>query len=315
MKQSSDTVSVVIAAYNAAHFIERGIRSVLEQTHPILEVLVVDDASTDSTASVVRQIASQHKNIMLIQLGSNGGPSAARNAGLNAARGDWIGILDADDAFLNDRIEHMVETGRLLDADIVIDAFRSYDFATGKIGSSALGDDSRGPQLVSVNEYVMHARPFGDEADWGLLQPLYRRSFLNRNSLQYPLHSRHGEDFLFMFDALLKGARLVLSRRAGYLYTSRESGLSRTTINYRLMWEHTEALARDPRVDEIQGLSDSLAKRVEALKRLEAIHGILNLARRRDWIALTRKLLADHRARAMLGQKIVNRFRRTMGAD
>lgn len=91
------TVSVIIPLYNKANYIKTTIESVLAQTYKDLEVIVVDDGSTDSSTEIVENIADDR--IRLIRQ-SNAGVSAARNAGLKEAEGEWIAFLDADDEWL-----------------------------------------------------------------------------------------------------------------------------------------------------------------------------------------------------------------------
>jgi glycosyltransferase involved in cell wall biosynthesis len=98
-------ISAVIPAYNAAAFIERAIRSVLAQIRPVDEIIVVDDGSTDKTADVVRGFGDK---IKLLQQ-ANAGVSAARNAGVGAADGEWIAFLDADDEWLPDYLKMQTE--------------------------------------------------------------------------------------------------------------------------------------------------------------------------------------------------------------
>jgi glycosyltransferase involved in cell wall biosynthesis len=94
-------ISVVIPACNAAAYIERAIGSVLAQNRPADEVIVVDDGSKDNTAEVVRLFGDKIKLISQ----ANAGVSAARNAGIHAATGDWIAFLDADDEWLPNHLE------------------------------------------------------------------------------------------------------------------------------------------------------------------------------------------------------------------
>ena len=89
----TETVSVIIPAYNAARFISRAIESVLDQTVPVQEVLVVDDGSSDDTASIAQRFA--HRVRVIRQ--ENGGPGSARNHGARLATGEWLAFLDADD--------------------------------------------------------------------------------------------------------------------------------------------------------------------------------------------------------------------------
>jgi glycosyltransferase involved in cell wall biosynthesis len=93
-------ISVVIAAYNASATIERAVRSVLAQRRRADEILVVDDGSTDGTADIVRQFGSEVR--LLSQ--ANGGASVARNRGIEAAGGEWVAFLDADDEWLGEKL-------------------------------------------------------------------------------------------------------------------------------------------------------------------------------------------------------------------
>lgn len=93
-------ISVVIPAYNAARSIGAAIASCLHQSLPPYQIIVVDDASTDGTTDA----AFQYKGVLIITLDRNGGPSAARNIGINAATGDIIAFLDSDDTWLPDKL-------------------------------------------------------------------------------------------------------------------------------------------------------------------------------------------------------------------
>jgi glycosyltransferase involved in cell wall biosynthesis len=90
-------VSILVPAYNSAQMIGSTLRSLLAQTWPNLEILVVDDLSTDFTAEVVRQIADEDSRVRLLQRTENGGAYRARNTGLAAAQGEFITVSDADD--------------------------------------------------------------------------------------------------------------------------------------------------------------------------------------------------------------------------
>jgi len=105
-------ISVIVPAYNAAPYIGEAVRSVLAQTCPDLELIVVNDGSTDDTGDVVRSITDPR---VLVIDRTNGGVSAARNTGLDSARGSFISFLDADDAMepsnLSEKLEALAHTG------------------------------------------------------------------------------------------------------------------------------------------------------------------------------------------------------------
>ena len=92
-------ISVIMAAYNAEKTIEQAISSVLNQTYPNFELLVVDDCSKDGTKRLVESIAVKDSRVRLISNEKNNGVSFTRKHGLEEARGEWIAILDSDDAW------------------------------------------------------------------------------------------------------------------------------------------------------------------------------------------------------------------------
>ncbi|MFZ2096175.1 MAG: glycosyltransferase family A protein, partial [Anaerolineales bacterium] len=104
---SSLKFSVIIPAYNNAEFLVEAIQSVLDQSYPNFEIVVVNDASPDNTPEVVRQF--RDSRIKYIVHGENQGLSAARNTGINASEGDWIALLDGDDLFHTDKLKHHAE--------------------------------------------------------------------------------------------------------------------------------------------------------------------------------------------------------------
>ena len=94
--------SVIIPAYNAERYIAKAIESCLNQTYPPHEIIVVDDASTDSTVTVAESFPAP---VRIIRLTENLGVAVARNRGVEASTGDWIAFLDADDWFLPEKLE------------------------------------------------------------------------------------------------------------------------------------------------------------------------------------------------------------------
>src|ERR1700719_2584369 len=125
------TISVLIAADNASPFLHRAVRSALAQTLAPLEVLIINDASTDNTLDVAKALASEDSRVRVISLAANGGAGAARNAGLDAARGDWVAILDADDAYVPSRLARLKSACTGTNADVVLDNFFHYEPESG----------------------------------------------------------------------------------------------------------------------------------------------------------------------------------------
>lgn len=102
-----EKVSVIIPTYNREKTILRAIHSVLNQTYTNLEVLVIDDGSTDGTAALVNSIEDERLKYVVLE--QNGGPSNARNVGVQMAEGEWIAFQDSDDCWHENKLEKQIE--------------------------------------------------------------------------------------------------------------------------------------------------------------------------------------------------------------
>jgi succinoglycan biosynthesis protein ExoO len=311
-QSAADGVSVLIAAYNAAPFLSRAVASALTQSAPPIEVLIVDDASTDATARVAGALAEQDGRVRVLRLGVNRGPAAARNAGGAAARGAWIAVLDADDAFLPGRLAALTTIARTHDADVVADNFL-WRPARDDLPAGAGLAPTETIETVDAATFAARARPYCGEADWGLLKPMFRTQFLRENGLAYPVHVRHGEDFHMMLDLLLAGGRYVVSRSPGYVYTPRDAGLSRTSIDYDAMARLTRDLIVEPRVNADRRLVAALRLRLQAVRRLAAETKATALAQERRYGRIAFECLRDLEVLRFTTRRAAARARRRLG--
>ena len=110
--------------YNGNRFVEQAIGSVLRQTYPNIELLIVDDCSSDGSLRLIREIAQRDERIRVIELAQNGGVANARNAGIREARGEYVALIDNDDVWTEDKLERQLALAQR-GADIV---YSSYDF-------------------------------------------------------------------------------------------------------------------------------------------------------------------------------------------
>jgi len=241
---SSDNVlvSVVTPAYNAAEFLENAVASVQAQTIGDWELIIVDDASTDETAVVAEKLASTDDRIRLLRLEKNSGPSIARNAGFAAARGEWIAVLDADDVYLPERLGEMMKAARSLDADILADNLWLKEPSHGRNVRSAL-PRSGSPRRLDIRTFFLKSLT-ASGFDYGALKPIFRAEFLRRADIQYQPDFRFGEDFLFVNELLVKGARGWVIPKPLYVYTLTTSELdgsrsnqSRTVVDYKPIYQ------------------------------------------------------------------------------
>ena len=119
MQNDFGLISIIMAAYNAEKTIEQAIYSILNQTYPNFELLVVNDCSKDGTAELVKKIAAEDSRVRLISNVKNSGVSYTRKHGLEEAKGSWIAILDSDDAWAPEKLEKQIALQKKMNADLL----------------------------------------------------------------------------------------------------------------------------------------------------------------------------------------------------
>ena len=259
-------LSVVIPAFRARNFIGRSIRSALASENVDLEVIVVDDCSDDDTANAVEREFSADNRVKVLRRLSNGGPSASRNDGFSVASGRWIAVLDADDEVLPDRFRRLIDAGQSHACDLVADNITLWNAELNQQTGNLLIRD--GVCHIDLAEFLKASFLTGN--DYGLLKPIFLKSFLREHSIRYHEELRHGEDFEFVGDALYEGAKyFVIRNYSGYRYTTRESGLSRTSINDQAMIDWTKRWFGRPKIQQSKDLQKILHGRIAILKTLQ----------------------------------------------
>ncbi len=224
----SPDISVIIATYNVERYIERSVNSALIQADcadaPTIEVIIVDDASTDRTWEIVSRI--NNPRLQCIRLSSNGGPAAARNAGIARASGRWIAILDGDDAFFFGRLARFMMLAALQEADIVVDNLLVFCESNGEIFPMFSPSRLARLSLLSLSNFIAGNQYFMGGYGFGYMKPLISAAFLRRHKLNYDTDLRIGEDYFLLAQALAAGGRCIVDPTAGYLYTSRCGSIS-----------------------------------------------------------------------------------------
>lgn len=227
LQKAKPTISVTMPVYNCCQTVEKAVRSVLEQTWNDFEIVIVDDGSTDDTPLILSKLAATDSRIRIISLEKNVGVGAARNIALENCYGEWITVLDADDWYLPTRLEELITNAKKLEADLIIDNLRLYDHALQRIVGRTNYAGKR-----SVAPLTAEALFEGDTAytrhPLGFCKPMLKREFLQRQRVTYNSLYRVGEDFLFLAEVLLNGARAFLIPTANYVYIHRISISNRT---------------------------------------------------------------------------------------
>jgi succinoglycan biosynthesis protein ExoO len=212
--------SVIIPAYNVSGIIGRALRSAAAQTLPPLEIIVIDDCSTDNTVEIVKALAREIPSLHLLSTPANSGPSAARNVGLRAAKGDWIALLDSDDAWRPGRLKRLSEVTSATSADLVADNLVMWDAVADVQVKPAYYDlDEPYRQITLLDMFRADDNFNFKNKTFSLMKPIMRRKFLTDHVIVYNEQMKIGEDFALYAESLFNGAKIILITEPHYIYS------------------------------------------------------------------------------------------------
>ncbi|MEH2247357.1 glycosyltransferase family 2 protein [Nostoc sp.] len=219
-------VSIIIPAYNTEAYIAKAIESALEQTLTDIEVIIVDDASSDQTVEVAKSFTDQRVKVIINQ--QNLGVSAARNRALRAAQGEWVAVLDSDDWYAPERLEKLVLLADTINADMIADdVYLIKDGATSPWSTLIQESGGHLDKIIQIDiVYFVETDVYGQVGlHLGLSKPIFKREFLVKHGIEYDEDIRMGQDFWLDMKCLIKGSRFFLEPKPYYFYRSRAGSL------------------------------------------------------------------------------------------
>ena len=257
---SKPLVSIIVPVYQVKDYIGECVESLLRQTYTNLEILLVDDGSTDGSGAICDEYARRDNRIRVIHQ-ENQGLSAARNTGLDRAAGEYVAFVDSDDAVLSDFIETLYDLADRYQADIAACAYERGEIrdagtqiendihvANQFRDKNAVGavDGHDHPEYDSgVTEVCMTSRQMlrqwhGRYKKWETVawNKLYRKRIMDGSNgnvaIHFPIGRRH-EDVLTSHLIVANAGRIVLTTQKLYLYRAREDSITSQvmTAEYR----------------------------------------------------------------------------------
>ncbi|MBN2557811.1 MAG: glycosyltransferase [Clostridia bacterium] len=211
-------ISVIVPVFNGAGTLERCLGSIARQTLEELEVIVVNDASTDDSMEIIESFAKKDSRFRPFALGVNSGISAGRNLGLDNAIGQYVAFVDCDDYLEPEMYEELYVCAVSNDADVVISDYYNWD---GKIVKTGLP-----PGRVLAGDEKNKAF---QKANTGFLLPFSWRSLFRRdavNGLRCEISLRNSQDSLFNLIMYISCGRLVYLDKAFYHYIFSPGGIA-----------------------------------------------------------------------------------------
>lgn len=218
-------ISIIIAAYNVENYIEKCLQSIVSQTYKDLEIIVVNDGSTDRTLELINTISSKDERIISINK-PNGGLSSARNAGLNRASGDYIGFIDGDDyihpemyeILLEDILKHHCEISMCA----VLKVYSNYTENDCFIDQPKVLNKKEAIQALIEERYIKHYA-------WN---KLYKARLFEE--IRFP-EGKLYEDIFTTYKLFAHADRIVYTNKIGYYYVQRQGSILRSKFDLRKM--------------------------------------------------------------------------------
>jgi len=212
--------SIIIPIYNAEKSIQTALDSLVVQSEPDFEVLMIDDCSTDNTAEICKKYNEKDRRFKPVSLSVNMGASAARNIGINKATGDYLMFMDSDDTVQVDFVKKLIDTSLQNNADITWCNFQYRQ------GNSVIKTDQGMRNTIDYKKYIecYTENTTGAGCLWN---KAYRREFIDRNSLRIDENRVYGEDWDFNFRVALCIPRVVAISDTLYDYVQNTTSISR----------------------------------------------------------------------------------------
>lgn len=211
-------VSVVVPAYNVENYIEQCVLSVLNQSYSCCELIIIDDGSTDGTPQILDKLADRNDSIRVIHK-ENVGVSAARNTGIDTAKGDYIVFIDGDDYLAPDFVEYMVGMAQKTGADFCLSKncfTHKNESQTEKEQMEVLDPADATALLLSPTVIV------------GCWNKMFSRKLLNDKQIRFATDLFYGEGLHFIITVAQRANCVAVNNQKAYYYR-RNNALSATT--------------------------------------------------------------------------------------
>ena len=226
--EMTPSVSVIIPVFNSAQWLSDCLKSVCSQSCKNLEIICVDDASTDTSLKILTQAATADKRIRVIRFDANQGVSAARNAALGAATGEYICFVDADDVIEPGFIASLYQEAKSHDFDLVKGPLKIVN--AGKVESLALD------QKIKENKFNLHLE---------FTSVLYRRSLLTENNILFNEDIAYAEDRIFLIRAVYHAKTIgMVEDGDSYLYIRRFGSVTNRPLDIQTVRNIAEGYIR-----------------------------------------------------------------------
>jgi len=229
----NDLISVIVPIYNVEKYLEKCINSIIEQTYQNIEIVLVDDGSSDNSGKICDEYASKDKRVKAMHK-KNGGVSDARNFGVENANGKYIAFIDSDDYITNDYIEYLYRILKENNAEI---SCCNFEYVYSDKENKEI--ESQQEKLYTYNQLeALKDLLYQKNIDTSLWGKLIKKDLFN--NIKFPYGEIY-EDFAVFYKVLLKIEKIVYSNVKKYFYMQREKSILSTNFGKKDLYMVTAA--------------------------------------------------------------------------
>lgn len=232
MMESQPLVSVIVPMYNVEKYLCACIESIIQQTYKKLEIIIVNDGSTDHCADIAEKYAKQDSRIHLVYQ-ANKGVASARNAGLDLSTGDFILFVDSDDWITNDHVEYLLMLQHMEDADMCM----TTEFYTQTFERQTYNE-----KIVTMSSEEAAALLLSPKVIVGSYNKLYRREWLIKNKIRQDESLFSGEGLHFIVTAAQYANYVTVSNKRIYYYRRNVPQSATTKFNINMFLNNEKCL-------------------------------------------------------------------------
>lgn len=266
-------ISVIVPVYNVESYIGKCIDSIINQTYKNLEIILVDDGSTDNSPEICDKYAVGDERIIVIHK-ENDGVSSARNEGIRIATGDFIGFVDGDDFIESDMYETLVSMITSDDIDIATSGY-CMEYPDGKVVFMKNEDEVPACPMDTKDflRYVFIRDKYRNVAGY-IVTKIIRTSVIRENNILFDEKLLIGEDVLFMAEVFIKSQKVVYTEEHLYRYFQ---SYTSAYHNYKIRIDSIGSLVAYEKVAELFSENDIDENIIDYVKRFLVYHASLLL--------------------------------------
>lgn len=229
-----EKISIIIPVFNVERYLRKCIDSVINQTHKNLEIILIDDGSTDKSGLICDNYAQCDSRIIVVHK-KNGGLSSARNTGIEISKSEYLFFLDSDDYISEDCIESLYEPMKKVNAKLSIGNYQEvYDGTNSNFKKNTritrvVDKKEAFIEMLSHNSYNMSA-----------CNKLFKKSLFT--DIKFPI-GKKCEDYYVMYKLVLKSEKIILLKEPTYFYLQRQNSITKNDkVNLDFLWAAHEQL-------------------------------------------------------------------------